>query len=270
METRGFVLDPRGDLLLMLENPGSLFNGSQKVDRDQHGDAQSTPTAAVTHELAKLTTEPRFLYLVSSERLQRTSRYFRAALSGRWSVDVGPDGLKRMAASDWDPEALWNVLLVLHGRTVDLPMDMSLEMLAQVALIADYYGCEGAVSPIAVMWLGSKGDFLDDGADYEIAVLIFVSLVFGMQYEFSRATSIVMERRFEPISTNGLPIPEELIGEFPPCSTTESAPAYMTGRKDGKREGGSHEAHVQRPQDHVREAAQRRSRLHRLVPRQPD
>lgn len=100
MGIRGFVLDPRGDLLLILETPGSPFHGHQKVERGQHGNAQSTPTAAVPHGLVKLTTEPRFLYLVSSERLQRTCRYFRTTLSGRWPVNVGPDGLKRMTASD--------------------------------------------------------------------------------------------------------------------------------------------------------------------------
>ena len=238
METQGFVLDPDGDLVLVLENPTPPFHGCRRVEEDQDGAGPSTPTAAVTHDMAKMTTtDPSIMYLLSSQRLRMTCRYFRTALSGRWPVEVGPDGLKRITANDWDPDALLIVLLVLHDRTADLPMDMGLDILAGVALISDYYGCEESVSPLAAMWLGSKGAFLDGWADDEIATVIFVSLVFGLQYEFSCATALGMERRLELISMNGLPIPQELIGEATPYNTTKSVMAHIrTDRMAAERE----------------------------------
>lgn len=129
-----------------------------------------------------------------------------------------------MTASDWDPEALLFVLRIIHGRTVELPRHIGREMLARVAAVVDYYGCAEAVSPFVEMWMGLEGDALksidfDDWTretDNEIAFVIFVSLVFGIKHEFSRATTLVMERRIEPVPTHDVPIPRILIGRPPP------------------------------------------------------
>lgn len=225
MEIPRLVVDHHGDLLLVLENPRVPFHDRHSADKDQPRTRQVTPTDSLAHELARMTTDSSVMYLVSSERLKMASRYFKTALSGRWPVEVGPDGLKRMTTSEWNAEALLFVLRVVHDKPVELPLQVGRDMMARVALIVDYFGCEDALRPFVVAWWPFHVEWIrsidyDDVSpetDNRIAFVMFVSLVFGVACEFAEVTTVAMQRRVVPLTTYNFPIPQELIGEFLPA-----------------------------------------------------
>lgn len=225
METPRLVVDRRGDLVLVLENPRVPFPGRRGVEKDQHRSRQVTSTDTLANDLARMTTNSSVMYLVSSERLKMTSRYFKTVLSGRWPIAVGPDGLKRITTSEWNHEALLFVLRVIHDRPVDLPLQVGRDMTSRVSLIVDYYGCEAALRLFVVAWWPFQVDWIrtidyDDVSpetDNKIAFVIFVSLVFGVACEFAEVTTLAMQRRIVPLTTHNFPIPQELIRESHPC-----------------------------------------------------
>jgi hypothetical protein len=52
------------------------------------------------------------------------------------------DGLIHISASDWDAEAFLILLNVLHLRNRSVPDKVSLDMLAKIAVLVDYYECD--------------------------------------------------------------------------------------------------------------------------------
>lgn len=57
------------------------------------------------------------------------------------------DGLYHVPAEDWDGEALLCVLQVLHLHNSQVPRTVSLEMLAKIAVLVDFYKCADTAGP---------------------------------------------------------------------------------------------------------------------------
>ncbi|KAF4338325.1 dynamin family [Fusarium beomiforme] len=80
--------------------------------------------------------------LVSGKHLELASSYFKKMFSGPFMEGKADhSGLRRVTASNWDPEAFNIVLTIMHGYHRDVPRSLGLEMLAKLAMIVDYYDC---------------------------------------------------------------------------------------------------------------------------------
>jgi hypothetical protein len=75
------------------------------------------------------------------ETLEFASSVFKRTLSGSWkeSVVYLENGSIEITAESWDIEALLYLLHTIHGQHRLIPSDLSLENLAKVAIITDYY-----------------------------------------------------------------------------------------------------------------------------------
>ena len=155
------------------------------------------------------TSEPSEIRLrVSSKHLILASSYFKAALNGPWteSVSISADGSRCISANDWDPEAFLILMHIIHGRNRHVPRVVSLELLAKIAVLVDYYNCMEAVEVFAEIWLpGLRSQLLaQDGR--ELILWLCVSWVFGYAEVFTAMTSIALRQCQEPLPTLGLPI----------------------------------------------------------------
>ncbi|PVH91883.1 hypothetical protein DM02DRAFT_702549, partial [Periconia macrospinosa] len=86
-------------------------------------------------------------YLVSSRHLMLASPWFRRTLTRDGFIEASKDpsdGRYHVLASDWDEEALLILLNIFHVRTRQVPTTVSLEMLAKVAVLVDYYELQNA------------------------------------------------------------------------------------------------------------------------------
>jgi hypothetical protein len=95
-------------------------------------------------------------YKVCSSQLSLASPKFESMLSGRKWKEGTPtkdDGCYHILAEDWDEDALLILLNVLHFRNSDLPRSASLDMLAKIVVLADYYQCLEAVNLLTELWI---------------------------------------------------------------------------------------------------------------------
>jgi hypothetical protein len=81
-------------------------------------------------------------YRISSRHLTLTSPWFERALTSPRYLEAVPDptdGLYYINACDWDEDALHILLNAIHLRAFRVPKTVSLEMLAKIAVLIDYY-----------------------------------------------------------------------------------------------------------------------------------
>lgn len=65
-------------------------------------------------------------------------------------------GCLRIKEKDWDAGALQILMDVIHGRTREVPKVISLETLAKIAILVDYYEClEVVVEMFSSKWMES-------------------------------------------------------------------------------------------------------------------
>jgi BTB/POZ domain len=91
----------------------------------------------------------------SSRHLILASAYFRRMLKGAWieSNTLQSEGYLRIEETDLDSSALRILMDIIHGRTRRVPKALSLEMLAKIAIIVDYYECHEVVEVFSRMWI---------------------------------------------------------------------------------------------------------------------
>jgi hypothetical protein len=120
---------------------------------------------------------------VSSRHLILASPYFRGALNGPWSeaTSLSTDCCRHIFAEDWDPQAFLILMHIIHGRNRQVPRLVSLEFLAKIAALVDYYKCYEAVEVFAELWLqGLKSHSqLPSQVGRDLVLWLFVSWVFA-------------------------------------------------------------------------------------------
>ncbi|KAH8751607.1 hypothetical protein F5883DRAFT_434009, partial [Diaporthe sp. PMI_573] len=76
----------------------------------------------------------------ASKHLKSASPVFKAMLDGNWKEsNLTSDLYYTLYASDWDTEALQIIMDVMHSRSRRVPRSITLELLAKIAVLVDYY-----------------------------------------------------------------------------------------------------------------------------------
>ncbi|KAL1962147.1 hypothetical protein VTN77DRAFT_551 [Rasamsonia byssochlamydoides] len=241
--------DPDGDVILVLKNPSTDF--AVWDDSKDYPLPYSTPPTPATpgapspisspaspqrspsepielaiHAASKNHTQPAasgeapskddVIHMrVSSSHLSLASSYFKAMLRGGWEEgqDLRRDGFLRVCEEGWDPEALTIVMNIIHGHFRDVPREVSLEMLAKVIVIADYFKCVEIIEPFSERWIDHLGVHLSQMKDLRNIVLwVWISWTLRLSEKFELATFLASKYSRGPLQTLGLPIPEKIIG----------------------------------------------------------
>jgi hypothetical protein len=152
---------------------------------------------------------------VSAKHLIFASPVFKTLLKGGWkeSIAYSQKGSVEITAERWDVEALMIVLRAIHGQNNYLPRKLTLEMLAKVAVIADYYECRETLVFLADMWIEKVDEKIPPAAPRDLMLWIWIAWTFRLPYQFKSSTSIAMSESDSYIDSLGLPIPKNVIGE---------------------------------------------------------
>jgi hypothetical protein len=155
-------------------------------------------------------------FLVSSSHLRLASSYFKKALNENWKEGnkIDAEGRINFDILDCDPEALQIWLNVIHGRWLGIPRVISLEMLAKIAVLVDYYDCIESVGLISEVWVSHLEDPHEDIELREVTLWIFVSWKLRLLQQFKKSTSIAIKRSTKLLCDLGLPIPYRILGVF--------------------------------------------------------
>jgi hypothetical protein len=247
-------VDPGGDIIITLRNPGAPFaeapteadsavEESPAIEEDPAEEVsapvvEEATTEAISGVEAELVadldgllrdgsreqakdrplSEPSEIQMrVSSRHLILASPYFKAALNGPWreAASISTDGSRYIYADDWDPQAFLILMHIIHGRNRQVPRHVSLELLAKIAVLVDYYECYEAVEVFTSLWLQElkTHNQLPAQVSRELVLSLCIAWVFGDADVFTSVVSTAVQQSQGPLPTLGLPIPERIVGK---------------------------------------------------------
>ncbi|KAF5626777.1 uncharacterized protein FTJAE_9448 [Fusarium tjaetaba] len=169
-------LDPQADALLILQKPNSHSYQLSIDKRASAGsidwvgypiyleldDDESARRSDVNDEMRSLQTclengDPnQVVFRVSAKHLCLASPVFRRMIQGQFKEsEPNEQGLFEIKTSEWDAEALLIILDIIHGHHSSVPKRPSLEVIAQIGMIADYYDCLEVVRTFFQNWHSS-------------------------------------------------------------------------------------------------------------------
>ncbi|RYP61159.1 hypothetical protein DL769_007841 [Monosporascus sp. CRB-8-3] len=192
------------DTILTLNNPNAPFavwdeaSGIKSENPVSNDRAQSPPSSITFH--------------VSSQNLIQASSVWRAALTGNWKESsVTANGCHEINTEDWDAEAMFLVLSIIHCRTRSIPRTVTLEMLCKIAILVDYYKLHEALHFFASLWIDNLRSSLPTVYNRDLILWICVSWVFKDAAIFEIVTKRAIEHSPARIQALDLPIPESYI-----------------------------------------------------------
>ncbi|QKX64033.1 uncharacterized protein TRUGW13939_11206 [Talaromyces rugulosus] len=152
-----------------------------------------------------------FRIQVSAKHLMLASSVFRKLLTGGWKESVTYSGKNptEITAEDWDIEALLILLRAIHGQQYQIPQKLTLEMLAKVAVLADYYKCKEAVYVWTTAWIDALEKERPETYSRDLFLWLWISWFFQLPTQFEETTSTIMTCSNGVISNLGLPIPDQ-------------------------------------------------------------
>jgi hypothetical protein len=183
-------------------------------------------TAAEKTATDELISEEEIHYEVCSYQLRQASPKFRSMLSGgNWneSIPNEDDGCYHIHAEDWDEEALLILLNVLHFRNNNVPQSASLDMLAKIVVLAEYYNCLEAVKLLTHLWIKDLKSITSLPSEHcrDLMLWMCIAWVLRLPEEFTHTTAIAIKQsRKEELPTLGLPI-TGFVGRSVPSSLQE-------------------------------------------------
>lgn len=225
MQPKILEIDPAGDILFILRNPNAPFavdSSFRKWDTalPQHWTAyqqlnEENLSILALAEAPDADSAPEIHMRLSSKHLTLSSTYFQNLAANGWEETKAEGGYSyRVTAEEWDAEALVILMNIIHGQTQKVPLEASLEKLAKIAVLVDYYGCQKAVDFYAKVWTRRLQPPLPETYCRELLLRLIVSYVFSEEDVFKKLTKIIIYESRGLIHTLGLPIPKKLIGRF--------------------------------------------------------
>ncbi|EGD95830.1 hypothetical protein TESG_03294 [Trichophyton tonsurans CBS 112818] len=231
MDQPFYVIDPDGEVDVVLTNPDAPFAvfDENEFEQGDHRPAventgkdsrrrpreknrrkrkRSPPPPGEPMRAAHQTTKS-VRIRVSAKHLSLSSPVFRSLLST--SATVAEKGSVVVGADGWDVQAFILFLRILHCQHHYLPRRVSIEMLAKIALISDYYGCKFVLAFFSERWIRALAYKKPSRYSRDMILWIWICWYFQLAKEFQRATLITIVQSIGPIPSLGLPIPARII-----------------------------------------------------------
>lgn len=128
------------------------------------------------------------------------------------------DGLYRWTIDPmFDPEAFKMVMKIIHLRTHELPENVTLEMMANIAAVVDDLQCHEAVSFFTKIWISRLPQPLPSAICDDLIRWVLIASVFRTRERYKSATRVAILHSTGPIPTLGLPIYPDIVGMLFHC-----------------------------------------------------
>ncbi|KAJ5404243.1 hypothetical protein N7509_004114 [Penicillium cosmopolitanum] len=212
------ILDPDGEVIIILRNadapfayepeeiPGKTPEKTEKTAEEPASD-ETTP-----QEPSAVKSEPRIQ--VSAKHMIFASSFFKKSLTGGWKETKDlQQGSVEIIADDWDLQAFMIVLYAIHGQFKKVPQTVSVEILAKVAVIVDYYDCKDVLYLLQDKWIDSLAKLSVIRSSRDLMLRLWISYFFQLSTNFKELTSSIMSSATDSIVARGLPIPATFIGK---------------------------------------------------------
>ncbi|KAH8658308.1 hypothetical protein BX600DRAFT_439476 [Xylariales sp. PMI_506] len=194
--------------------PDATFTTDLQLSATVHADSPLKEFQAGTAESMTPPQEQELeiRFQLSSKHLMLSSLYFKKMLHRHWKESiVSTESCHFVDASEWDVEATTILMNIIHGRVRSVPRSVSLEMLAKIAVLVDYYKCHEVVELFADCWIQELRQSLPKEYGRELVLWLTVTWVFAQASLFLDLTEIAIKESKGPILTLDLPIPPVII-----------------------------------------------------------
>lgn len=195
------------------------------------GSGPDSPTSNVDESVRpeeNTETLPDVHMLVQSRALMLVSPVFKAMLRNNGFQEgnaLHSSGKLSVPLPDDDPGAFRILMDIAHHRTRQVPKNVSLEMLTQLAVLIDKYQMLETVEPYVDLWVASEEvrsslpsiSYAADSWSAELHPWLCVSWVFNLPDEFKLVSGMLMRHSLFTVDarlgTQDLPIPGVVIGK---------------------------------------------------------
>ncbi|KAF4209119.1 hypothetical protein CNMCM8927_007486 [Aspergillus lentulus] len=201
------ILDPDGDLVLVFSVTNRqtvILNGNiaqepskQVTAADSQTSGSSNQPAAAEQigqqETSKDANEDQQVHVrVSSKHLALASPVFRRMLSGPWqeAQNLAAGDRSEIETECWNVGAMLILMNIIHGRGPKVPREITLNALAEIAVLVVYYECYEAVDVMAEIWMDK------------------------LLNTFTSATRIAATQSQQRIDPGDLPIPQRILDKI--------------------------------------------------------
>ncbi|KAJ5648547.1 hypothetical protein N7490_004919 [Penicillium lividum] len=127
-----------------------------------------------------------FRIQVSAKHLSFASPVFKTMLKGGWkeSTNFLQKGTVEFTAESWDAEALLILFRAMHGQYRLITQKLTLEMLAKVTVIDDYYECKDALFIMSDKWMRNLDERIILANYRNLILSVWVSWFFQLPGQF--------------------------------------------------------------------------------------
>ncbi|PKY05155.1 hypothetical protein P168DRAFT_234322 [Aspergillus campestris IBT 28561] len=144
---------------------------------------------------------------VSAKQLKLLSPVFKEALSCLLASGVGVE----ITTGPFDLEPFLLLMKIFHCQPQNFPQRVSLEVLAQLAVMADHYQCRAWIQFFADRWIRDMDPGFPTAYCRDAMLWVWVSWFFKLPAEFEKSTALVVDQSDRLVTRLGLPIPAVVI-----------------------------------------------------------
>ncbi|KAF1997269.1 hypothetical protein P154DRAFT_606539 [Amniculicola lignicola CBS 123094] len=209
------------DTIIVLKNPALRFAVWDEDASSQTDDGTERVSAHVLVEEQgeEPIEEEGIQFHVCAGNLMSASPWFNRALKKDGWMEgnrEGEDRQHRLSAEGWDEEAFKILMNVFHLRHRKIPQSVSLEMLAKIAVLVDYYECSEAIELYTNMWITHLKENAPVPETYcrDLILWIWVAWAFQLSDPYQEATATAIKQSNECVRNLGLPIPDTITDEI--------------------------------------------------------
>ncbi|MCJ1307678.1 hypothetical protein MMC25_001326 [Agyrium rufum] len=156
------------------------------LDDDGHSGDAPKPLSTEDYRSAQIDDEapPSTEIRVSSRHLILASSYFRRMLQGDWkeAKSLQSDESLLIEETEWDAVAVRIIMDLIHGQFRRVPKAISLEMLAKIAVVVDYYQCLEVVEIFSGAWIASLKQTVPESYSRNTMLWIWISWMLCADY----------------------------------------------------------------------------------------
>ncbi|KAI1824600.1 hypothetical protein F4861DRAFT_538895 [Xylaria intraflava] len=210
METPDRIIDPDGDLLIILQSSSVVFPQLQRgADEPGLSELESNIANAGTSEADTDQEAPlkECRFKASSKHLALACPHFKKMMSGPWSeTKIHDDGLRHWVLEGFEENAMVIVLNAIHGLNRKVPRTIELSALSEIARIVDYLGCHEAVELLTELWIRHLQGCVPTSYCNDTLLWICIAGVFQVSDTFMDCTRLAILESDGNMDTLGLPI----------------------------------------------------------------
>ncbi|KAL4904972.1 hypothetical protein BDW74DRAFT_153902 [Aspergillus multicolor] len=149
---------------------------------------------------------------ISARHIALASPVFDRMLYGNFkeAQEFKEKGSVVIDVDSWDVDALLVVLNIMHSRLLEIPRKVTVEKLAKITVIADYYDCD-SVRFFSSLWVPCLSRKPRTLKPREMTLGLWIAYFFRRSVTFNNYSCAIMEYSESVISSLGLPIPVPVI-----------------------------------------------------------